>query len=156
MRKGARSGLAVAGLVTLVALIAVLFWWPPGPGESGRAAVDSGWMAYDCARLGTPEAEVLAAITMPSSPHGISGLERLPLNLVAEDGTAHFANAEVIPERRPDGAVAYRRKVDGQVVGWARWWDTLRHHLVVVFGPDGTVIGRSLYEGRVERTRPRE
>lgn len=145
MRRATRRWLVAGGVVVILVLLAIVLNWPQHERQSGREA-------YDRAQLGTPETEVLAAITMPSSPHAISGLARQPLDLMAEDGIAHFANTEVVPEDRPDGAVLYRREADGQVVGWARWWDTPWSSVVVIFGPDGKVIGRTLYVDRGHRS----
>jgi hypothetical protein len=124
--------------------------------QANRVA-EAGVRGYELAEIGRSETDVVAAIEMPSSPHAISGLERGFLRLVAEDGVAHFRNDEVTTERRGDGSVLYRRQSDGQVVGWVRWWDTPQHSLVVVFGPDGKVIGRTLYEeGGLQRRGWRE
>src|SRR5262249_14807036 len=106
----------------------------------------AGPRAYECARIGEAEAEVVAAVEALVSPHAVR-LEYGDVRaLVAHEGVAPIPNDEVTTEQRADGSVLYRRRSDGQVVGWARGWDTPRHSVVVLFGPDSKVIGRTLWE----------
>jgi hypothetical protein len=76
-RRIALIGLGVLGVVT-VAFMAI--------GHSSLSG-QPGQAAYHQIRIGMTEEEVLAVVKMPPSPHGMSGLERISLELVAEERT---------------------------------------------------------------------
>jgi hypothetical protein len=146
MRETRKRQVALAApvIATVIGLAVVLVLMATRRGPSPEPDLAA---PYVRVRSGMPEADALAAVGVPPRPAEGSGrTDRGPVRLVAEDGTAHFPNAAVTPVDREDGSVLYKWDADGQVAGWARWWDTRRHTLVVVFGPDGTVIGRTPYE----------
>jgi hypothetical protein len=130
--------LAGSSAVVLLTIVAITISRP-------RADI-SGPSTYNHIELGMDEGDVLRLVTMPSSRHGISGLNRGSIVRQTEDGTAHFQANDVSTTPRDDGSVLFQRRSDGQTVGWVRWWDTPRYQLVVVFGSNGKVIGRTLYE----------
>jgi hypothetical protein len=71
---------------------------------------------------------------------------------VAEDGKAHFANEDVDSQDGEDISVIYTDVHSGRRVGKAKFFSAEPYDLVVVFDPQGRVIGKTLYEFRSDWT----
>jgi hypothetical protein len=65
--------------------------------------------------------------------------------MVAETGFAHFRNDDVDVKEADDETTLYFDRATGKLVGKVRFWNTRDYELVVIFDPDGAVIGKTLY-----------
>ena len=102
---------------------------------------------YDGIRLGMAEDDVAAFVGISHrTPATRKDRGDVVAKQLAEQGNAYFKGEQVHVDEREDGIVLFTNAVTGKLSGKVRTWDSNRFSLVVVFDPQGKVMGKTLYE----------
>jgi hypothetical protein len=92
-----------------------------------------------------PESEAMMMVPISHVAPGAGKNRNASSQLLAETGTAHFKNDDVIIKEAEDGTVLYFEVATGKELAKVRFWDTDDFSLVILFSPDGKVMGKSIY-----------
>ena len=117
-----------------------------------RSPIDKS--TYDAIELRMPENDAMMLVPIPhrSSSDGKIGekivrkIRAVSSQSLGEAGTAHFKSKEVVNEQTADGTYVYFEAATKRELAKVRFWDTDDYSLVVLFSPDGKVMGKTIYQ----------
>jgi hypothetical protein len=115
-----------------------VFWF-----VQGRSPIDKA--TYDAIVLGMPEDEAMKLVPISHRAPGAGKNRSGSSQLLAEAGTAHFKSDEVFNKEMADGTFVYFEVATNRELAKVRFWDTDDYSLVVLFSPDGKVMGKTIY-----------
>jgi hypothetical protein len=91
------------------------------------------------------ENEAMMLVPISHRARGAGKSRNALSQLLAEAGTAHFKGDKVIVKETEDGTFFYFEVATGKELAKVRFWDTDEYSLVILFSPDGKVMGKTIY-----------
>jgi hypothetical protein len=131
----------ILAIILLLCVVAFLIFWFIR--NQHRSPVDK--TTYDAISLGMPEDEAMRLVPIPHRASG-KGKDRgeAIIQFEEEAGKAYFKSDEVSVKEAEDGTFSFFDVATGREVARVRFWDTDDYELVILFSPDGEVMGKTI------------